>query len=109
MGILRRRAPKLEAAQRPPDAVGLVYERIEVTVEREWVATVVRGRPEAAGDGTGNHEDGPEKAVLEGNRLGDTTPQINRPAQPGEDNKTVAGRRSRKGPAHKGRVEPQRE
>jgi len=63
MGILRRRAPKQEARKPEAEAASLVYERIEVTVEREWVATVVRGRPETGGEG----------AILEGNRLEDTT------------------------------------
>ena len=69
MGILRRRAAKQEARKPEAEAAGLVYERIEVTVEREWVATVVRGRPETAGEGAGGQGNGPEKAILEGNRL----------------------------------------
>ena len=74
MGILRRRLPKQEATKPEENAASLVYERIEITVEREWVATVVRGRPETGCEGVGGQNDGPEKAVLERNRLKGTEP-----------------------------------
>ena len=55
MGIFRRRAKpasagpnKGAAAQPPPPEARTVHERIEVTVEREWVSMVVRNPPVAS-------------------------------------------------------------
>jgi len=69
MGILRRRAPRWKAMKPDANAASLVFERIEVTVEREWVDLLVRGKPDAVGEVDGRQKNGPEKVVLEGERL----------------------------------------
>ena len=61
MGILRRRAPRWEAVKPDASAESLVFERIEVTVEREWVDLLVRGKPEAVGEVDGNQKNEPQK------------------------------------------------
>jgi len=71
MGIFRRRAPKPEAEKPDGSAERPVHGRIEVTVEREWVSLLVRGKPAPADEAAGRQESEPGKAILEGGRRED--------------------------------------
>ena len=65
MTILRRKAPAAKVDARENEAEPIVHQRIEITVEREWISMLVRKQAGATRQEPAREQPGAEEPLLE--------------------------------------------